>query len=137
MLASFLWPHDDSLHFRIACFHPFPSEGQLARRINIIQCHTQHLQPQFTLPRLISTSHKQQKQWNIKEKIKSLINAYSDNHLLARVDDTDSLVLAGGADKATVAVPAHAVNDIRVHVLQGNHSLTCAHVPDDDLVVAT
>lgn len=68
---------------------------------------------------------------------KFMKTAYGNDHFLAGVNDTDSLVFAGGADKATIAVPAHAVNDIRVHVLQGNHSLTCAHVPDDDLVVTT
>lgn len=68
---------------------------------------------------------------------KCLKNIYSNNHLLAGVNDTDGLVLAGGDDLATVAVPADAVNDVRVHVLKGDHSLTCAHVPDDDLVVTT
>lgn len=62
---------------------------------------------------------------------------YSNNLLLPGVDDTDSLVFAGGADQAPVAIPGRTVNDIRVHVLQGNHGLACAHVPDDDLVVAT
>lgn len=62
---------------------------------------------------------------------------YGNNLLLPGVDDTDRLVFAGGADEAPVAIPDRTVNNIRVHVLQGNHSLACAHVPDDDLVVAT
>lgn len=62
---------------------------------------------------------------------------YGDDLLLPGVDDADSLVFAGGADEATVAIPGRTVNNIRVHVLQGNHSLACAHVPDDDLVVTT
>ena len=64
-------------------------------------------------------------------------DTYSNNLILAGVDDSDGLVLAGGADEAPVAVPAHIVNDVRVPVLQGDHSLCCAHVPDDDLVVTT
>lgn len=44
-------------------------------------------------------------------------NTHSNNHLLAGVNDTDRLVLAGSADKATIAVPGHIVNDIRMHVL--------------------
>lgn len=63
--------------------------------------------------------------------------AYSNNRLLAGVNDTDGLVLAGGADKATISVPAHVVDDIWVHFLQVDHSLSCAHIPDDDLVVTT
>lgn len=62
---------------------------------------------------------------------------YGNDCPLAGINDSDSLVFAGGANKATIAVPAHAVNDIRVHVLQVNHSLTSAHIPDDDLVVTT
>lgn len=71
------------------------------------------------------------------EKNQSLRTTYSNNLPFAGVDDTDGFVLAGSADKATIAVPAYIVNDIRVHVLQVNHGLTCAHVPDDDLVVTT
>lgn len=44
------------------------------------------------------------------------LETHSNNRLLAGVDDTDGLVLAGGADKAAIAVPADVVNDIRVHV---------------------
>lgn len=68
---------------------------------------------------------------------KSLKSTYSNNHLLAGINDTNGLVLAGSADEAPVAIPAHVVNDIRVHVLQGDHSLSCARIPDDDLVVTT
>lgn len=64
-------------------------------------------------------------------------SSYSNNLLLTGVDDTDGLVLAGSADEAAVTVPGHVVNDIRMHVLQGDHGLACAHVPDDDLVVTT
>lgn len=99
------------------------------------------MQPHFTAPRLIFSTHILQIQWNIKRENAttktSLKTAYNNKCLLAGVDDTDGLVLAGGADKATVAVPAHVVNDIRVHVLQGDHGLSCAHVPDDDLVITT
>lgn len=66
-----------------------------------------------------------------------LQTAHSDKRLLAGVNHTNGLVLAGGADKGSVAVPGHIVNDIRMHVLQVNHGLTGAHVPDDDLVVTT
>ena len=55
--------------------------------------------------------------------------------LLAGVDDTDGLVLAGSADEAAVAVPAGAEDDIRVHILQLNHGFARPHVPDDDQVV--
>lgn len=67
----------------------------------------------------------------------SLKTSYSNYLLLTGVDDTDGLVLAGGADEAAVAVPGDIVNDVRMHVLQVDHGLTCAHVPDDDLVVTT
>lgn len=67
----------------------------------------------------------------------SLKTSYSNNRLLTGVNDTDGLVLAGSADEAAVAVPGHVVDDIRMHVLQVDHGLTCAHVPDDDLVVTT
>lgn len=68
---------------------------------------------------------------------KSLKITYSNNLPFAGVNDADGLILAGSADKATVAIPAHVVNDIRMHVLQGNCGLTCAYVPDDDLVITT
>lgn len=64
------------------------------------------------------------------------ITAYSNDFFLARVDDSDRLVFAGGTDEAAIAIPAHAVNDIRVHV-QRYHGLTCASVPDDDQIVTT
>lgn len=67
----------------------------------------------------------------------SLKSSYSNNLLLTGVDDTDGLVLAGGADETAITVPGDIVNDIRMHVLQGDHGFTCAHVPDDDLVVTT
>lgn len=52
-----------------------------------------------------------------KTKTLGSLETHSNNRFLARVDDTDGLVLAGGADKAAIAVPADVVNDIRVHVL--------------------
>lgn len=62
---------------------------------------------------------------------------HSNNRLLAGVDDTNALIFAGSADEAAAAVPANVVNDIRMHVLQGDHGFTCAHVPDDYYVVTT
>lgn len=60
---------------------------------------------------------------------------YRHNLFLARVDDADLLVLAGGAQQAAVAAPADTKDNIRVHVLQIDYGLSCAHIPDDDLVV--
>lgn len=68
---------------------------------------------------------------------KRWVKTHSDNLFLTGIDDTHGLVLAGSADEAAITVPAHTVNDIRMHVLQGDHGLTCAHVPNDDLVVTT
>lgn len=62
---------------------------------------------------------------------------YGNDLLLARVDDAHFLVLAGGADEAAVAVPADAVDDVWVHLIQGDERLTRAHVPDHDHVIAT
>lgn len=40
------------------------------------------------------------------------------HHLaLAGVDDTQGLVLAGGGQQATIAVPAHTVDDVWVYVV--------------------
>ena len=68
----------------------------------------------------------------------SVTNMAAHRHqlLLARVDDADLLVLAGGADEAAVATPAGAEDHVGVHVLQRDHGLARAHVPNDDLVVA-
>jgi hypothetical protein len=57
------------------------------------------------------------------------------NLLLAGIDYADLLVLAGGADEGSVAAPAGAEDDVRVHVLQLDHGLARPHVPDDDQVV--
>lgn len=51
------------------------------------------------------------------------------------VDDADLLVLAGGTQQAAIAAPADTKDDIRVHVLQADHGLARAHIPDEDLVV--
>ena len=60
---------------------------------------------------------------------------YCHNLLFTGVDDADLLVLAGGAQQAAIAAPADAKDNIRVHVLQVDHGLSRAHIPDDDLVV--
>ena len=61
--------------------------------------------------------------------------AHPYNLFLAGVDDADGLVLAGGADEGSIAAPAGAEDDVRVHVLQLDHGLARPHVPDDDQVV--
>lgn len=63
-------------------------------------------------------------------------STYRDNLLLAGVDDAHLLVLAGGAEQAAVAAPADAKDHVGVHVLQADHGLPRAHIPNDDLVVA-
>lgn len=55
--------------------------------------------------------------------------------LLAGVDDADLLVLAGGDEEAAVAVPAHVVDEVGVHILQHQQHLPRAHVPEDHQVV--
>ena len=62
-------------------------------------------------------------------------STYGHNLLFTRVDDADLLVLAGGAQQAAIATPADTKDNIRVHVLQVDHGLSRAHIPDDDLVV--
>lgn len=62
-------------------------------------------------------------------------STYHNNLFFTGVDDADLLVLAGGAKKAAVAAPADTKDNIRVHVLQVDHGLSRAHVPNDDLVV--
>lgn len=62
-------------------------------------------------------------------------STYRDNLLFTGVDDADLLVLAGGAEQAAVAAPADTKDNIRVHVLQVDHGLSRAHVPNDNLVV--
>lgn len=63
------------------------------------------------------------------------VSTYRDNLFFAGVDDADLLVLAGGAEQAAVAAPADTKDNIGVHVLQVDHGLARAHIPDDDLVV--
>ena len=63
------------------------------------------------------------------------VSTYCHNLFLAGVDDADLLVLAGGAEQAAIAVPADTKDNLRVHVLQVDHGLSRAHIPDDDLVV--
>lgn len=54
----------------------------------------------------------------------------------SRVDDTQSLVLADGADGTAVLVPADTVNEVRVGVVQLVHKLPRAHVPHTNHVIA-
>lgn len=61
---------------------------------------------------------------------------YRNDLLFTGVDDADLLVLAGGAEEAAIAAPADTKDNIGVHVLQVDHGLPRAHVPNDDLVVA-
>lgn len=63
------------------------------------------------------------------------VSTYRNNLFFTGVDDADLLVLAGGAKKAAVTTPADTKDNIRVHVLQVDHGLSRAHVPNDDLVV--
>lgn len=63
------------------------------------------------------------------------ISTYRNDLLLARVDDTDFLVLAGSADETAIAVPAGAEDDVRVHILQGDHGLSRAHIPDENHII--
>lgn len=60
---------------------------------------------------------------------------HGHNLPFTRVDDADLLVLAGGTQQTAIAAPADTKDDIRVHVLQADHGLARAHIPDDDLVV--
>ncbi len=62
-------------------------------------------------------------------------STHRNDLLLARVDDPDFLVLAGGADEAAVAVPADAEDDVRVHVLQRDHGFSRPHIPDDNHII--
>lgn len=62
-------------------------------------------------------------------------STYRNNLLFMGVDDADLFVLAGGTEEAAVAAPADTKDNIRVHVLQVDHGLSCPHIPNDDLVV--
>lgn len=62
-------------------------------------------------------------------------STYRNDLLLAWVDDTDFLVLAGSADETAIAVPAGTKDDVRVHILQGDHGLSRAHIPDENHII--
>lgn len=62
---------------------------------------------------------------------------YRNDVPLARIDDSHFLVLAGSTDKAAIAVPACAEDDVWVHVLQRDDRLTHAHVPNHDHIITT
>ena len=57
--------------------------------------------------------------------------------LLARVQHSNLLVLAGGCYEAAIVVPGHGVDDVRVEAIQGGQLCATGRVPDDDLVVKT
>lgn len=63
-------------------------------------------------------------------------STYGDELLLAGVNDAHFLVLASSADEAAVAAPAHAENDIGMHVVQRNQRLARPNIPDHDHIVA-
>lgn len=56
---------------------------------------------------------------------------------LAWVNDAHFLVLACGADEAAIVVPADAEDHVWVQVIQGDESLTSAHVPDQNHVITS
>lgn len=51
------------------------------------------------------------------------------------VDDTQSLVLADGADSAAVLVPADTVDQVWVGISQLVHEFPCAHVPHTNHII--
>lgn len=59
---------------------------------------------------------------------------HREDGALAGVQQTQSLVFAGGEDPGSVAVPAGAVDHVRVHI-DPHHRLPTGHVPKDDDVV--
>lgn len=71
-----------------------------------------------------------------KPQIPGGVSTYRNNLLFTGVDDADLLVLAGGAQQAAIGAPADTKDNVRVHVLQVDHGLSRAHIPNDDLVVA-
>lgn len=62
-------------------------------------------------------------------------STHRNNVLLARVDHTDLLVLACGADETAVAVPADTEDDVRVHILKGDYGFPRPHIPDDNHII--
>lgn len=61
---------------------------------------------------------------------------HKENGALARVQNPQSLVFAGGEDLGAVPVPAGAVDEVGVHAVEPHHRLPAHHVPQDHHVVA-
>lgn len=60
---------------------------------------------------------------------------YSNNFLFPGVDNSDFFVFGSCADEAAIAIPAHVVDHVHVHVIQVDEGFSCSHIPDDDGVV--
>lgn len=60
---------------------------------------------------------------------------YNEDGALAWVQDSHSLVLAGGENLGAVAVPAGAVDEVGVYAVDPHHWLPTSHVPQDHHVV--
>ena len=61
--------------------------------------------------------------------------SYSDDGALARVEQAQRLVLAGGEDLCAIPVPADAVDEVSVLGVHPHHGLPAGHVPQDHHVI--
>lgn len=62
---------------------------------------------------------------------------YSDDFLFPGVNDSNFFVFGSCTDEAAIAIPAHIVDHIHVHVIQVDEGFTCPHVPDDNCIITT
>lgn len=89
----------------------------------------------------LSFSCDHQCQWDTQncEKKESFwdVFTYRSDLPLAWIDNAHFLILACGANEAAVATPADAEDHVRMHVLQVDQSFSCAHVPNDDEIIAS
>lgn len=65
------------------------------------------------------------------------MQTYSDNFLFPGVNNSNFFVFGSCTDEAAVAIPAHIVNHIHMHVIQVYEGFTRSHVPDDDCIITT
>lgn len=60
---------------------------------------------------------------------------HSNNFLFPGVNNSHFLVFGSCADEAAIAIPAHIVDHIHVHVIQVDEGFSCSHIPDDDGII--
>lgn len=87
-----------------------------------VKCH--HRRPTVRLVTQRSHGERQQKE-----------ETYNEDGALAWVQHPQGLVLAGGENPGAVPVPAGAVDEVSVYVVNPYHRLPTGHVPQDHHVI--